>query len=232
MGIGRGRDWVLALASATALVPATARAQAPGQGRARPLPPRTRVTVVGPSACEPRGPGPIRGAVRHVAFTLHDRFIGYPGQFARPPVGAYNAEIFATMRAGAAAHQFTLYRSDFMDGSAALSPIGAQRLSLMTARLGCWPGPMVVEWTPDRPGLAESRRDAVVALMTGARQPIEPGRIVVGPSPYFGLIGDDIAVTPYPNFGIYENMIFRDTTAGRSFQLTPNPSASSLSGNR
>lgn len=224
MGIGRGRDWVLALTSATALVPATALAQAPAR------PPRTMVTAVGPAACEPRRVGPIRGAIRHVGFTLHDQLIGYPSQFARPPAGGLNAEIFATMRAGAAAHQFTLYRSDFMDGSTVLSPIGAQRLSLMTARLGCWPGPLVVEWTPDRPGLAESRRSAVVALMTQARQPIEPLRVVVGPSPYFGLIGDDIAVQQYQNSGIYENMIYRDTTAGRFFPLTPAPSATAFSG--
>ena len=49
------------------------------------------------------------------------------------------------------------------------SPIGASRFNLMFARLADWSGPILVEWTPDQPALAESRRQAILDDLDGGR---------------------------------------------------------------
>src|SRR5260370_17398269 len=88
------------------------------------------------------------------------------------------------MKARAATKDFILYRSDFVDGTATLSPIGAQRLSLMAARLPGWLGPVYVEWTPDKPGLADTRKAALVATLQKTGLPILSERVLDVPSPY------------------------------------------------
>jgi hypothetical protein len=145
----------------------------------------------GPAPCVERRGGPLRRAVHHVGFTLHDRLIGYPEYFPEPPLGATLCETFGVMKARADGHEFFLYRSDFMADSTTLTPGGAQRLTAMTNRLPRWLGPIVLEWTPDRPGLAEARREAVLVALR--RAGIETGdeRVLVGPSPYNGLNGQE-----------------------------------------
>jgi hypothetical protein len=203
--------WASALAAGFTSVPALAQA---------PVPPTGPVPVMADQQC-----GPIRRAVRHVCFTIKDKFIGYPDLFAEPPLGFYTYEAFALQEAHAEAHNFTLYRSDFINDSTTLSPIGAQRLSLMSARLSCWLGPVTVEWTPDKPGLADSRRTALVALLQNAGLPIVPDRILVGPSPYPGTMGADAA----NNFG---NMIVRGQQAAQIYSVTPTSTSQFGGGNR
>ena len=209
-------------AALTILVPAVrASAQAPElrshvvkQG---PVFKSRRIVAVGPcSTCiqEPRTPGIFGRAVHHVGFTIHDQLIGYPQYFAEPPMGAYVYEASSLQRSRADAHQFYLYRTDFIDGENNLSPYGAQKLSLMTTRLSCWPGPVVIEWVPEEPALAYARRTLISNLLTSARVPITADRIVVGPSPYPGLPGFDAQP-------IYNNLISRDTRASNGFQTPP-----------
>ncbi|HEU5118819.1 MAG TPA: hypothetical protein VFT74_19660, partial [Isosphaeraceae bacterium] len=123
-----------------------------------------------------------------------------------------------TMTHKADLHTFTLYRSDFLSGTTTLSPAGAQRLSFLASRLPRWGGPVVVEWTPDQPGLDAARRDAVATLLTGANLPVTPTRLVVGPSPYPGLLGVDSANN-------YDTLITRDLAAPRAYSLTPTSTA-------
>ena len=127
-------------------------------------------------------------------------------------------ENFSLMRAKADPHRFTLYRSDFLDGSDRLSPTGAARFNLMAMRLPGWLGPVVVEWSPDEPGLAEARRTAVVAALQGAGLPVVPERVVVGPSVYPGGMGED--AVNYHNI-----MISRDRGAPAGYTLTPTSSS-------
>src|SRR5262249_13182133 len=148
-------------------------------------------------------PGKIRGALRHTFQAIHDNFIGYPEEFVEPPIGFYARNQVVVMRAKADPHRFTLYRSDFLDGTSKLSPTGASRFNIMAARLRGWPGPVLVEWSPETPGLAESRRQAVLALLQNSGAPVIPERVVIGPSPYPGLLGTDGA----NNYGV---MITRD----------------------
>lgn len=165
--------------------------------------------------------GPIHRAFRHTSRALHDYMIGYPEYFSEPPLGGLTYEMFHIQASKADGHQFMLYRSDFVDGTTQLSPGGAQRLTQMSRRLPGWLGPVVVEWSPDRPGLAESRRDAVVALLEQAGLPVVPERVVVGPSPYNGMIGADAAFS-------YDSMLLRDRNAGISYPVPPLPAATAF----
>ncbi len=156
--------------------------------------------ALGQSPMPPTGPvpadggiqgGPIHRAIRHVGQSMHDKFIGYPENFVEPPLGASLYETLGVMKNHADAHDFVLYRSDFLAGTTTLTPGGAQRLTVMANRLPCWLGPLVIEWTPDQPGMAEARRAAVLASLTNARIGVGPERVVVGPSQYNGLNGQE-----------------------------------------
>src|SRR5690349_15896340 len=80
-----------------ALMAAAAWAQAPAPA---PVPGPVPVPASGPAPMpEPhRRPGPIRRALHHVGFTVHDHFIGYPDLFVEPPVGFYLNENFHVMK--------------------------------------------------------------------------------------------------------------------------------------
>jgi hypothetical protein len=147
-----------------------------------------------------------------------DTFIGRPADFVEPPLGYYLRENFNLMKAKADPHRFTLYRTDFLDGSDRLSPSGASRFNLMASRLSGWLGPIVVEWSPDQPGLGESRRTAVIAALQGAGLPVVPERVLLAPSPYPGGLGADAV-------NYYNVMISRDQSAPASYTLTPTSSS-------
>jgi hypothetical protein len=173
------------------------------------------VPPTGPAArvvCETGGP--IRRGINHVGRTLQDNLIGYPSLFVEPPIGFYNAENFNMMKAKADPHKFTLYRSDFLAGTARFSPQGAARFNLMASRLRGWLGPVLVEWSPDHPGLAEARRTAVLALLQGGGLPVIPERVVIGPSSYPGMLGTDAANN-------YNILITRDQAAPTQYSHTP-----------
>lgn len=184
------------------LIAATSWAQAP-------------VPPTGPAPCSPcQRNGPLKRAWNHTFHVLQDNFIGYPSEFVEPPVGFYLHENLSVMKAKADPHRFTLYRTDFLDGSDRLSPAGASRFNVMAPRLQSWPGPVVIEWSPDRPGLAEARKRSVLAYMQQAGIPAIPERVVIGPSPYPGMLGTDAAQN-------YDAMIYRDLQAPRNYSLTP-----------
>ncbi|MFO0907788.1 MAG: hypothetical protein U0794_05405 [Isosphaeraceae bacterium] len=166
--------------------------------------------------------GPLKRAFRHTFRVLQDNMIGYPDEFAEPPLGAYVNEYRTVMRAKADPHRFTLYRSDFLEGTNRLSPSGASRFNIMATRLPSWPGPVTVEWSPDQPGLAESRKQTVLALLQRSGLPVIPERVVIGPSPYPGLFGTEAANN-------YNILINRDQQAPSSYSVSPN-SAGTLTG--
>lgn len=176
----------------------------------------------GPPPFPPREPawtgGPVRRTMKHVGWTVHDRFVGRPEYFDVPPLGTHLYDAMTTMTHKADLHTFILYRSDFIAGTTTLSPGGARRLSFLASRLPTWAGPVVVEWTPDQPGLDAARRDSVAAILSGARLPVPPGRLVVGPSPYPGLLGVDSANN-------YDTLITRDLAAPRGYSLSPTSTA-------
>jgi hypothetical protein len=209
--------WATALAAGLAAAPAWGHDPVPTAPTIVTPPPSPAPLAPPRLPAPPRG-GPIRRAFQHAGFTLHDKLIGYPEQFNEPPLGAALYGTLGAMKAKADVHDFVLYQSDFVPGSIGLSPAGSERINRMATRLPNWVGPITVEWTPDRPGLAESRKAAIVALLQGAGLPVVPERVLVGPSPYPGQLGADAANN-------YDNLIFRDSRAARNFSVSPTTTA-------
>jgi hypothetical protein len=174
----------------------------------------------GPSApvvCTRRGR--LHRMFHHTAHVLENDVVGHPDNFIEPPLGYYVNQQFAVQVAKADTHRFTLYNSDFLPGTNRFSPIGASRFNLMFARLPDWSGPIVVQWSPDQPALAQARRQAVVETLTSAGLPVMAERVVIGPSPYPGAMGVEAA-------GQATNTIFRNQSGSQTFPLPPTESAS------
>lgn len=171
-----------------------------------------------PATCTRRGP--IHRMLHHSAHTVKDKFIGYPETYVEPPLGHYLVEQMAVQVAKADPHRFTLYRTDFLPGTNQWSPTGASRFNIMYAKLAGWPGPILIEWTPDQPELADARRKTVVALLEKSRLPIGADRVVVGPSPYPGGQGAE-------GVFYYGNQLQRSQGGAHGFALPPNVTVSS-----
>ena len=150
----------------------------------------------------------------HSAATLQDKMIGYPDNFIEPPLGYYVREQMTMQVSKADPHRFTLYRTDFLPGTDRFSPVGAYRFNLMYSRLGGWLGPVIVEWTPDEPGLAAARRQTVLVTMQTAGRPIVPERVVIGPSPYPGAMGAEAGNN-------FNNVLTRSHQAAGLYPLAP-----------
>jgi hypothetical protein len=154
----------------------------------------------------------------HVAHTAEDKFIGYPNTFIEPPLGYYVTEQWGVQVAKANTHRFTLYRSDFLPGTSQFSPTGASRFNIMAGKIPGWSGPILIEWTPDAPEVAEQRRAAVLETMQKAGMPVVAQRVVIAPSPYPGAMG----VEAVNHSG---NVILRSSAPATTFALTPTETA-------
>ncbi|MFI5458710.1 MAG: hypothetical protein ACHRXM_25050 [Isosphaerales bacterium] len=188
------------------LTPAGTRAQAPADG----TPP--------PAVCTRRGK--LHRLFHHSAHTIQDKFVGYPDTFKEPPLGYYITEQLGVQVAKADTHRFTLYRSDFLPETSLFSPNGASRFNIMFARFPSWLGPISVEWTPEQPALAQSRRQAILDTMRQAGQPILAQRVVIIPSPYPGAVGTEASNN-------YSNTVIRSQGAAQTFALPPTETAAS-----
>ena len=186
-------------------------------GLAQGPPPTVPSAITSPCPPGPhfhRRSGLFRSTFRCAGDAIHEHFIGDPALFDVPPLGY---DLYRTMGAQVAKanmHTFMLYRSDFLAHGEGLSPNGARRLSFLASELAGWSGPIVIEWTPDLPELAESRRGSVLALLQGSGVPLDPARVLVGPSPYRGALGVDASNN-------YDTLIYRDLAAPRAYSLTP-----------
>ncbi len=160
--------------------------------------------------------GPLHRVAARWSHKVHEHFIGDPALFVEPPLGYSVYETFGLMKAKADLHDFTLYRSDFVANTTQLSTGGAERLNRMVRRLDYWLGPILIEWTPETPTLAEERKAAVYNLMASASLPVVQERITVGPSPYHGINGDDAGLS-------HPIMIQRDARATALYPIPPIP---------
>jgi hypothetical protein len=177
-----------------------------------------------PIASAPTVQGPyVAGDRDPLGKRLNDKFVGRQDMFYEPPPGYFARNAFGVMKMKADPHRFTLYRTDFLPGTPRLSPSGATRLNLMASRLPGWLGPVVIEGSPDEPGLAEARRNSVVATLAGVGQPIVSERVLIGPSLYPGTLGTDGA-------NYYNVMITRDSAAPSAWSLSPTSAAGFASG--
>src|ERR1700761_2961970 len=127
--------WASLLGLLLAAEAAEAQGPAPAASPAPVAPPAPVPCAVQTSA---RRVGPIRRVFRGVSRTVHQDFIGVPELFDEPPLGASVYATNAVMRARAAGHVFTLYRSDFHVDTAELTPMGAGRLARICGDLRGW----------------------------------------------------------------------------------------------
>jgi hypothetical protein len=194
--------------------PAGAPALAPPSGAQAPAPPGTpRPRAV----CTKRGR--LHRMFHHATHTLEDKFVGYPETFIEPPLGFYVYEQLAVQVAKADTHRYMFYRSDFLPGTTLFSPAGASRFNVMYGRIPGWLGPISVEWTPEAPQLAQSRRLAVQETLKLAGQPLLADRVVIAPSPYPGSMGVE-AVNNIANTVMRSQM-----AATATYGLPPNNTA-------
>jgi hypothetical protein len=120
---------------------------------------------------------------------LQEKFMGFPEEFIRPPLGA---SLYANMNlqvGNGTAAAMTLYRYDFEEGTDRLSPRGRAQLAKIAAQLPVTFFPRVVEATPETPGLAQARRYAVLAELARGTFPVPTDRVVVAAPAAIGLQG-------------------------------------------
>lgn len=97
---------------------------------------------------------------------MQDCHWGYPEEFCELPLGARLYAHLNVQVANGTAAQMVLYRYDFYDGifgdSFRLNQHGLKRLKEMVRMLQCNIYPIIVEQTPEEPGLAAARRNHVL----------------------------------------------------------------------
>jgi hypothetical protein len=122
---------------------------------------------------------------------LQGKMLGYPEEYEPRPLGASLYEHGWIMAANGAAARLVLYQFDFVDGSSELSPRGLDQLAKFTSQLAASPYPLIIERTPAAPGLAESRRYAVLARLARGPCPLPSDRVLVGVPTPNGMSGLD-----------------------------------------
>ena len=173
--------------------------------------------------CEP--PAPMTGAAP-VCLTpeefdrLGDRYphseIGPPYHYDRvfrPPApdDLMHATMARQVDNGEAA-LLVLHRTDFAPGAADLNAGGLRRLAWIAGRLPRCSRPVLIEppaaWEPGGPGLGESRRAAVAALLAGGACPVPAERVVLAPDPAAGIEGTDAEL-------VYRNLLILTGSGGK-----------------
>ena len=213
------RRWLAGLLLGLAPVSASEAQDLPAQAALPPLPavepspfvrPRPPIVEVPPGGNLPGWrPNPLDpvalerwhqpGHVPHKARSwpwrrIQGRFWGYPEEFEPRPLGAALYEANMIQVANAAEVGLVLHRFDFLDGSNELNARGLDQLAKLAAQLSVSPFPLIVERTPEDPGLAESRRFVVLARLARGPVPVTSDRVLVGVPKAFGLSGTDAQV--------------------------------------
>jgi hypothetical protein len=164
--------------------------------QAQPAPAHSPTVLPATQGC---GPGcGVKGAAypsqrwldeKHAACQAH--FWGYPAEFEAPPLGAAMHAHFHTMVANGEAAAMVLYHCDFVCGTSTLNLHGRDQLTRIACMAAGNAAPIVIERTPDAPGLAEARRAAVLNILALNNVPVPPQRVLIGPPIANGLSGVD-----------------------------------------
>lgn len=177
---------------------------------APPLAPDSPAIIARPDGTSPCTPGHCshRTALgrRRCKRHLQEAFLGFSEEFDRPPLGAlmYAANI-VQVRNGEAAGMI-MNQFDFIPGTAAINPRGADKLAAIAARLPVTFFPVIVERS-GLPALDAQRRSAVLAAIGSGPFPVPPERVVVGPPIARGLRGEDAVL-------VRETSLSRTAAAG------------------
>jgi hypothetical protein len=144
------------------------------------------------SGCEVKGGGSSWQrwrAEKHASCQAH--MWGYPSEFEAPPLGGPMHAHFRTMVANGEAAAMVLYHCDFLEGSNTLNLHGRDQLTRIACLLQGNAAPIIIERTPDAPGLAEARRTAVLNILAMNNIPVPPERVLIGPAIALGLRGQE-----------------------------------------
>jgi hypothetical protein len=95
------------------------------------------------------------------------------------------------MIANGEASRQVLFHYDFCAGRAGLNTHGIDRLVHMVARLAETGAPIVIERTPEAPGLAEARRAAVLSLLAREGLGVSPNQVTIGSALSVAMPGAD-----------------------------------------
>ena len=125
---------------------------------------------------------------------LQARFLGYPEEYHPRPLGASVYDHARVMVANGAAAGLCLYRYDFVEGTSRLSDRGVAQLAKAASQLAASPYPLLIEWTPEDPGLADARRLAVLQALAFGPVPVAPSRVLVGSPIPHGMSGIDAQI--------------------------------------
>ncbi len=119
--------------------------------------------------------------------------LGYPEDFVPRPLGASVYDHGRTMVANGEAARLVLFDYDFYPGTDRLKPRGLDQLAKHAGRLAEGPFPLLIEPTLD-PGLAQSRRIAVLSEAAARSFSIAPERVLIGRPNSTGLSGIDAQI--------------------------------------
>ena len=136
-----------------------------------------------------------RGPVRRVKACLQWSYWGYADLFCEKPLGACLYAHVNTQIGNAMIARTVLYRYDFHDGilsdASRLNQYGRKRLKEMVWMLQNDVCPIVIEHTPEKPGLAAARRSHVLASLDRLNFPVPEEWVVVGDPEAYGLSGEE-----------------------------------------
>lgn len=125
---------------------------------------------------------------------LQGKALGYPEDFVPRPLGASVYDHGRAMVANGEAARLVLLDYDFVPGTNQLKPRGLDQLVKHSARLAEGPHPLLIEPTPNDPGLAERRRQAVVKTTASWSFPLASERVLVARPSSTGLSGIDAQI--------------------------------------
>lgn len=142
-----------------------------------------------------------------------ERWLGYPEEFCEQPLGTALYGQMNTQIANGVAAKLVLYQFDFVQGSDQLNLKGKERLARHLTSMSANFYPLLIEPTPDSPGLDESRRLNVQRTIGQLQTPVVADRVVVGAPIPAGLPG---------RHGLLLDANFmRDTRNGGTTNLAP-----------
>ena len=182
---------ILAAGPATQVIPTPTVIQVPPGG----MLPTWAPLPLDPVTLEKFPPGKVAKKARSWPWRrFQGKMLGYPEDFVPRPLGASLYDHGRIMAANGAAARLVLHRYDFKDGSAELNARGEDQLIKLSAQLANSPFPLLIERTPDGPGLAESRRYAVLAKLATGPCPVGSERVLIGAPMAGGMSGVDAQI--------------------------------------
>jgi hypothetical protein len=149
-------------------------------------------------------------------YRLHDCFLGFADEFVPRPLGASLYAFGNTHVANGEAARMVLYNYDFVENSDQLNLRGRDQLAKLMPLLSSSPFPLVIERTPNAPGLDDSRRIAVFNELGRMSVALPVERIVIGQPIALGLRGVEAEI-------IYSNLLLQTQSGGRGAALSGGP---------